>query len=337
MNNILATIFPEFNQVTPGCAVQVVQNGKTLFQQCIGMANVEEETVITPQTAFRLASLTKPFTAMAIMILKQQNKLSFDQKLVEFFPDFPDYGRNMTIRQLLTHTSGLPDHERLLYDQMMLGEEPTIIDALAVLKKEDKTNFHPGSQYEYSNSGFVILALLIEQVSNMKYSLFLKESIFDPLKMKNTLVVDETKSEIKNRAFGYLKAKNSFQLYDYDSLNYIVGDEGIYSTTEDLAKWWNAWQTDIIVSSEILKEALTPLTKRTDGVGSCAFSWFIQKTPRGKIIFNDGFWVGFNNFLLIDEKTKTWVIILSNAANIEVFSTEEKRMKIAKSILYGTV
>lgn len=336
-NELLATIFPEFNQTTPGCAIQVVRDGKTLFQQCIGFANVEKQMEITPQTAFRLASLTKPFTAMAIMLLKEKTKLSFDQKLPEFFPDFPEYGKNITIRQLLTHTSGMPDHESPLYDQIKPGDEPTLIDSLAVLKKQEKTIFLPGSQYAYSDAGFVILALIIERVSNMKYAMFLQKNIFDPLDLKNTLVVDETKPYIKNRALGYLKTKNSFELFDYDPLNYIVGDEGIYSTTEDLMKWWNAWQSNILVSSEILKEAFAPKMVREDGEGCSAFSWFIQDTPRGKIVFNDGFWVGFNNMMLIDVETNTSVIILSNTTNTDVFSTEEKRLQVAKRILWSNV
>jgi len=333
MNKLFTTIFPEFNKTTPGCAVQVVQNGKTIFQKCMGLANVEQQIPIISQTAFRLASLSKPFTAMAAMLLKQEGMLSFDQKLSEFFPDFPEYGRNITIRQLLTHTSGIPDHEQPLYKQIKPGEEPTISDALVVLKKQEQALFPPGSRYEYSDAGFVVLALIVEYVSKLKYGTFLRKNIFDPLKLKNTVVFDETKPKIKNRALGYQKSKNSFELFDYDPLNYIIGDEGIYSTTEDLAKWWTAWQSNILVSSEILREALTPMTIRRGIKRSCAFSWFIENSPKGKIIFHDGFWVGFNNIMLVDVKTNTSVIVLSNAANTAIFSKPDKRFQVARKIL----
>lgn len=326
MNKKIDRLFVKFNKNTPGCALVVVQNGKIILEKCYGLADLKSKIPITPNTAFRLASLTKPFTAMAIMILKEKGMLDFDDQLDKFFPD---YGKEITIRQLLTHTSGMSDHEQPLYKKIKKGEEPTIYDSLEVLKEQKGTLFKPGGQFAYSDAGYVVLALTIEKVSGKRYADFLTENIFIPLQMRNTVVLDETKPVIQNRAYGYKKSKNKYKLFDYDPLNYIVGDEGIYSTVRDLAKWSQAWSRTILVGSKTLKEALTPQRLSKANQGRCGFSWFIPDGKR-KIFFQDGFWVGFNNIMLTDVKNGITVILLSNT---QQFSTEQKRTSIAKKIL----
>lgn len=323
-------LFKQFNQNTPGCAVSIVRNEKVEFEQYIGLADLQNQTPITETTAFRLASLTKPFTAMAIMILKEKGLLSFDDTLGSFFPDFPRYGKDITLRQLLSHTSGIPDHEKPLYKRIKKGYEPTIYDALDVLKKEKTLLFPSGTKYEYSDAGFVVLALVIEKVSREKYGTFLEENIFKPLKMKNTLVVDETKPEIKNRAFGYTKRNNKWELYDYDPLNYVVGDEGIYSTGKDLPLWQKAWTEELLVSRKTLNEALENKTLKNGGKSRCGFSWFIEELRGKRIVFHDGFWVGFNNIMLTDCNKDATIIMLSNTTE---FEGEKKKIDTALKIV----
>lgn len=321
-------LFSQFNANTPGYAVIAGKEKKITFEECVGLDNLEKRTPITSKTAFRLASLTKPFTAMAIMILKEKGLLKFDDELEKFFPDFPTYGRQITIRQLLTHTSGMPDHEKPLYKKLKKGEEPTIYDSLEVIKEQKEPLFNPGGRYLYSDMGFVILALIIEKVSGQKYSKFLKKYIFEPLDITNTIVFDETKPNIKNRAYGYRKTKNGWMIYDYDPLNYIVGDEGIYSTVCDLAKWRNAWTSKLLVSNETLKEALTPYQLKSGELGRCGFSWFVNL--KKNLVFQPGSWVGFNNIMLIDYNSQTTVIMLSNTTQ---FPTEKEKLEAAKKIL----
>lgn len=327
MKNI-NSLFQQFKKNTPGCAVCVIQNNKILFKQCFGLANLENKSPITPDTAFRLASITKPFTAMAIMILKEQNKLDFDDPVTKFIPDFPAYGDNVTIRQLLTHTSGMPDHEAPLYKQIKKRGEPTIYDSLEILKKRRRLLFGSGKKYTYSDSGYVVLAIIIEIVSGLKYSAFLKKYIFKPLRMNNTIVLDETKPSINNPALGYKRKRNSWILYDYDPLNFIVGDEGIYSTIRDLAKWNRAWNTNVLVGKQVLGEALSPFVLYSGKNGLCGFSWFIDE--KREIRFQDGFWVGFNNIMLTKLDTNSTVIMLSNTNE---FAGEEKKVETALTIL----
>lgn len=323
-------LFSIFSNSTPGCSLVVAQKGEIILEKNYGLANLERNIPITSNTAFRLASLTKPFTAMAIMILKERKLLNFDDNLEIFFPEFPNYGKEITIRQLLTHTSGLPDHEQPLYRKIKPGEEPTIYDSLEVLKQENKLLFPSGTQYTYSDAGFVVLALIIEKVTSQRYADFLKENIFKPLNFKNTIVLDETKPEIKNRAYGYKCVESKYELFDYNPLNYVVGDEGIYSSTLDLIKWRKAWRSDILVNENTLREAYAPQILFDGTNGECGFSWFIRKIGKKNIVFHDGYWVGFNNIMLTDIKTDTTVILLSNTT---CFPTEAARITIAMNIL----
>ncbi len=327
MNNIkINSLFKSYSSITPGCAIGVTKGNKLLFKTSFGLANVQEKIPITSSTPFRLASLTKPFTAMSIMLLKEQGKLHYDDSLKSFFSNLPLFLENVTLRQLMTHTAGIPDHEKLLYKQISIGDEPTIYDSLKVLSQRKRLLFNPEKKYKYSDAGFVLLALVIEKVSKQKYAAFLKKNIFDPLLLTNTFVMDETKPVYPKRAIGYRKKYNHYEIYDYDPLNYIIGDEGIFSSVNDLSKWQKAWTSEILVKEETLKEALS-LSQLQDGrKGKCGFSWFITKD----YIYHDGFWVGFNNIMLYEKKSDISIVLLSNTND---FLGEKNKMATAVSIL----
>ena len=329
MNTSIRSLFKQYNENTPGCAVGVIQNGNILSDYYVGLADVRKRKPISINTSFRLASLTKPFTAMAIMILEEQNVISYDDNLQRYFCGFPLYGRNITIRQLLSHTSGVRDHEKPLYPLVRKNNTPTLLDALCVLNRTRKTYFTPGSRFRYSDAGYVLLALIIERVSGMTYAQFLTRVIFKPLKLDNTIVCENERISIPQRAMGYKRNTNLYEIFDNDRLNYIVGDEGIYSTISDLAKWTIAWETDVLVRKSTLSFALEPyrLSDRTEG--RCGFAWFIERGIN-TVRFQDGIWVGFTNIMLTDVLTKTTVIVLSNTRD---YRTETDRVAIARQVL----
>lgn len=326
MKKNINSLFSQFNKNTPGCSVIVLKNNLIVFQDSYGMANLEKSIPNEQNTAFRLASLTKPFTAMAIMLLVEKQLMKLTDTLPKFFADFPTYGSSITIEQLLSHISGMPDHEKPLYKKFKLGDEPTIYDSLSVLKKQEKYLFKPGTKYKYSDAGFVVLALIIEKVSGKRYADFLRDNIFQPLNMLSTVVLDETKPEIKNQAIGYKKSGKTYEIWDYDLLNYIVGDEGIYSTTIDLAKWIDAWKTEKLVSKKMLSSALSNRICRNGKKSRCGFSWFIETTQNNEYIYHDGFWVGFTNIIFWNKKTDTTIIVLTNT---NIYDTEKKRLDLA--------
>ena len=323
----------------PGFAAVVLKNNKVIWQKCRGLSDIARKNPITPRTNFRLASLTKQFTAMAVMILAERKKLDLGNKLTDFFHSYPAYGGKVTIRQLLTHTGGIPDHEKPLYrlinQEKNIYSEPTVYDALEVLKKQPTPLFQPGSRYLYSDAGYVLLALIIEKVSGFSYREFLTRNIFTPLSMTGSDVLDQTKPKIKNRALGYKTlSKNTFKLFDYDPLNYIVGDEGVYSSIEDMAKWNQTWDEKILVCRKTLNQAFSQQILPNNKFGKAGFSWLIKnnfnrfrvKPGMTRIVYQDGVWVGFRNiFLKIPEKKLT-VVILSNRTDLDM---ERQRISLA--------
>src|SRR6184192_4251893 len=190
LQNKLDKIFSAFHSDQPGLAVLVRKNGRTIYQRGFGVRDLQSRAPITPQTDFRLASCTKQFTAMAIMLLVHDGKLRYDTRLTDVFPDFPAYGKQITIRNLLNHTGGLPDYEELMEQSpTRWSETQQITDAevLALLKSTTHGKFAPGASWSYSNSGYVVLGLIVAQVSGQSFPDFLQARIFQPLKMDHTL------------------------------------------------------------------------------------------------------------------------------------------------------
>ena len=173
----------------PGASVVIIQDGKVLLGKSYGLANCEEKIPSAPDTNYRLASVTKQFTAMAIMILADRKQLSLEAPITDFFPEFPAYGKAITIRHLLNHTSGLLDYEDLIPQGTVL---PVVdINVLRLLQKEQKTYFTPGTQFRYSNTGYAFLALVVEKVSGLTFAHFLQENIFKPLHMDHTIAYEQ--------------------------------------------------------------------------------------------------------------------------------------------------
>src|ERR1051325_4328677 len=184
------SLFAPLNEgATPGAAVLVVQNGKTVFLKTYGLARLNPKEPVTADTAFDLASVSKQFTARAIMILADRDKLSFDDPITKFFPQFPAYAQKITIRNLLTHTSGLVDVINPKW--FKAGYEPTSKDLLKMMVAEPAPSFIPGEKFEYNNAAYVLLALIVEKASGEPFARFMKENVFKPLGMNSTVVLDE--------------------------------------------------------------------------------------------------------------------------------------------------
>jgi len=351
---------------SPGYAMAVVKDGKTVLTETAGLADLDNGIPITTKTAFRLASLSKQFTAMAVMILAERKKLNLENKLTDFLPNYPAYGKKVTVRQLLTHTAGIPDHEKPIYKSLRATErsvaisanaprnderhsEPTIYEALEVLKNQPIPLFPPGSRYQYSDAGYVLLALIIEKISGLSYRDFLQRNIFSPLSMSGSDVLDKTKPKIKNRAIGYKISDlyytgrgrcqdnrddnngitSKFEVFDYDPLNYIVGDEGVYSSLDDMIKWNLAWDEEKLVSRKSLAAAMEPAKLTGGKFGKAGFSWLLRKFNGDKIIYQDGVWVGFRNIILKIPEQKLTVVILSNRTDLD---TKRQRVSIVYSV-----
>jgi len=255
----------------PGLAMLLRVGGRNGYIRTEGVRELRSKTKIDARTNFRLASFTKQFTAMAIMLLAHDGKLRYDQTLTEIFPDFPTYGKNISIRNLLNHTSGLTDYEDLMdaYEKKQGATwtpEHQIQDAevLQLLEKESAGKFPPGTSWSYSNSGYVMLGLIVAKVSGKSYGEFLHQRIFSPLKMNHTIVFEKEKNQVANRAFGHTRENGAFKETDQSATSATLGDGGIYSNLEDLAKWDDALRNHTLLGETEMLPALTPV-KLADG------------------------------------------------------------------------
>jgi CubicO group peptidase (beta-lactamase class C family) len=270
-NKIDHILSEETEKLSPGVAVLVRENGQTLFQRGYEVRELRTRMAINAQTNFRLASCTKQFTAMAAMLLVRDGRLRYDERLTDVFPEFPRYGQSITIRNLLNHTSGLPDYEELM-DSVRPGEPlpwtetHQIQDAqvLALLETQKRGKFVPGTQWSYSNSGYVVLGLAVAKVSGMAFADFLSERIFRPLKMNQSLGYIKGTIEVPNRAYGHSKENGVFRETDQSATSATLGDGGVYSNLEDLAIWDDALAHHTLLSAAEMQPALMPV-KLADG------------------------------------------------------------------------
>ena len=234
--NQIDAVFASFKSNTaPGVAALVIYDGHAVFHRGYGVTDLRTLRKIDEHTNFRLASLTKQFTAACIMLLARDGKLHYDDHLIDFFPAFPAYGKSITVRNLLNHTSGLEDYGELLvkqYPGTPLGKVPQILDAgvLKLLEQQPSARFPAGTKWEYSSSGYAVLATIVEKTSGEPFGEFLQERIFKPLKMKHTLAYEKGKNEVPHRAYGHTKKEDGWHQADQSPVSAVLGDGGIYSS-----------------------------------------------------------------------------------------------------------
>jgi CubicO group peptidase (beta-lactamase class C family) len=320
---------PLVTNSSPGFAVLVLKNGRVALREGYGLADLQVKTPVTSSTNFRLASVTKQFTATAIMLLVHDGKLSYDDKLERFFPEFPAYGRSITIRQLLTHTSGLPDYEDI-YEQKFPGVAaaaiPQITDDQVLKLLEQQTNgmFAPGTQWHYSNSGYAVLSRIIETVSGMPYPEFLKRRIFDPVGMRNTVAFVKGRNQVPQRAFGFRQQQGQWIDSDQSPTSAVLGDGGIYSSLDDLQKWDAALAHHTLLSAADVSVALTAVAvpggvRRDDGTPvQYGFGWFLDPYHGRARVYHDGETSGFRTTIQRFVPERLTIIILSNRTDTNV-------------------
>lgn len=294
----------------PGAALMVIKNGEPILIKTYGLAQREEYIPVTPETNFRLASVTKQFTALCILKLAEQNKLSFDLNLKDIFPEFADYGREITIHHLVHHTSGLIDYESLIPDSASI--QVLDQDVLNMMMAQDSTYFKPGAEYRYSNSAYAVLAKIVEKFSGKTYATFLKGNIFEPLEMTNTVAYEKNISEVTNRAFGYAAAEEGLVPKDQSLTSAVLGDGGIYSSAVDLFKWDQALYTEKLLSSEFLRKAFTPDTLANGASTGYGFGWRIDEYKSHYRVHHTGQSCGFATIIQRYPEDKFSVIILTN-------------------------
>lgn len=349
----LEAIFAPFGDArSPGVAVLVKRDGRVIFERGYGARDLQSFAAIDPQTNFRLASCTKQFTAMAILLLVHDGKLRYEENLTEVFPEFPAYGKSISIRNLLNHTSGLQDYETLMDQEERGGgrhwtEEYQIQDAevLALLEKQNATIFPPGTKWAYSNSGYVLLGTIVAKVSGKTFGNFLHERIFAPLKMDHTVAYEKGKNEVADRAFGHTKEGGGWKQTDQSSTSATLGDGGVYSSLGDLTKWDEALTRHALLSESEMEPALTPGklagdarpewptdSDRPAGTPvSYGFGWFLDPYRGHPRMWHYGDTMGFHTYIErftgdASGRDRLTIITLCNRTDVD---PEELAAKVA--------
>ena len=304
-----------YRGAVPGACVAVLESGTAVVRRAYGLANVEEGVAATPATNFRLASMTKQFTAAAILLLAEDGRLSIDDPVCRWLPTLPDSANAVLIRDLLGHTSGLRDFEDLIPE----GASSQLRDAdvLALLEAPDRGYFPPGTNFRYSNSGYVLLGLVVARAAGVGFAAFLQRRIFQPLGMQHTVAFEAGISQVAHRAFGYSKSGSSWERTDQDLTSATLGDGGIYSSIDDLAKWDAALYDGRLLRPESLRQAFTPSVDGDDPAVRYGFGWRIS----GHALWHSGESIGFRNVIVRYPQRRFTVIVLTNRNDPEPYAT----------------
>jgi CubicO group peptidase (beta-lactamase class C family) len=291
--------------------VLIAHDGKVLFSGSFGYANYKQKTSLTDSTEFQLGSVSKQFTAAAIMMLKEKGKLKYDDSIQNFFPDFPYHG--ITVRMLLDHRSGLPNYMYLC--SAINKSETGFVDNMQVVQylteRKPPRYFKPDQRFNYSNTNYCLLAAIVEEISGTSFSSFMKKNAFEPLHMNQTYIYDKDDTLIPNRAQGY---NANYHKSGVDFLDGVAGDKGVYSTIWDMLKWDQALYGNKIVKQTTLKEAFKPHGRwvRSHNYG---FGWWLKPFGGDTLTYHDGWWHGFNCAFIRDRKYHNTIIVLSNHVN----------------------
>ena len=336
----ISAIFSDLKPSDPGCAALVVNKGQTVFKQGFGVINLDQPAAITSATNFRLASVTKQFTAAAIMLLVRDGKLRYEDRLTDLFPQFPPYARDITVRNLLNHTGGLLDYEELWdgeYPDTPADKLPQIRDAqvLQLLVRQETGRFPAGTHFAYSNSGYSVLSQIVEKISGQPFEDFLRARIFQPLGMTNTIAFVDTRNIVPNRSYGYRKEKGSWIFSDQSSTSAVLGDGGVYSSLDDFEKWINALRTHKLVSAEEMKSALTPINApkfQADSEESPAygFGWFLDPYKGHRRMYHTGTTIGFLNAIEYFPDDDFATVVFCNRTDVK---PNERALKMADLFL----
>jgi CubicO group peptidase (beta-lactamase class C family) len=294
------SVFTRYGKPTsPGCALGLYRDGRIVYSKGYGSANLELGVPLSPASVFDIGSTSKQFTAMSILLLAEDGKLSLDEDVRKYLPELPDYGTPITIGHLLHHTSGLRDYTTLL----VLAGEPTENwttddDAFEILVRQRGLNFKPGSEWQYSNSGFFLLSIIVKRVSGQSLRRFAQHRIFEPLGMTHTHIHDDHTMVVPSRAIGYVPSDSGgpfrIEMSDWEQ----TGDGSVLTTVEDLVKWDENFYSGQVGGSAVLAAMVKPGTLANGKVLDYASGLFLGEYRGLKIVEHGGAWAGYRAQLL---------------------------------------
>ena len=302
----------------PGVAVLVVQNGKIAFEKGYGIANLDYNIPITPTTVFDIASVSKQFTGYAISTLIQEGKISPDDDIHKYLPDIPDFGKKITIRHLIHHTSGLRDWPEGLRAAGWRWEEAFAWnDIMRFVKLQKELDFDPGSKYQYSNTGYNLLASIVEVVTHKTFPDWINENIFKPNQMNSSQVLTDYSKPIKNVAGSYYEDKDGF--HQSSDMLTAWGSSSIFATVEDLSKWVIRFQKGVDEKDPVYLRMLETDTLNNGEKNTYAYGNVVMDDQGLLNINHTGGWAGFATVISTYPSQKTTIILLSNNAGFDSY------------------
>lgn len=309
-----AFISPRYETIAPGCVVLVAERGKIVYKKSWGKADLELDVAMNPGMVFRIGSITKQYTAIAILKLVEEGKISLQDSLQEYIADFPVKEHVITVENLLTHTSGIVDYGILdfnIRNAIRIDFPPKqLIDSVAVLPLD----FVPGSRYHYSNSNYLILGYIIEKVAGKSYASYLREAVFKPAGLHHTFY-DFPSDIIPNRACGYSSHDSGFKNAGYISMNHAFAAGALLSNVEDLFKWHQALHSFRVVKKETLEKAFTPCRFSGGNTSGYGYGWFIMDFRGNKSIGHGGAIDGFRSMEMYFPQQDIFIAMLLNSDN----------------------
>ena len=314
----------------PGASVIVIRDGRVILRRAYGMADLTRRVAAAPETDYRLASVSKQFTAMATMLLVKDGKIRYDQSIREVLPELPAAAQAVTVRHLLNHTSGLPDYEDLIPDTQTAQVSDR--DVLALLARKDTLYFPAGTQYRYSNSGYVLLGLMVERVSGLSFPAFLRARIFSPLGMTASVAHVDGADTVPHRAYGYTPDSGQFKPTDQSVTSATLGDGGIYTNVDDLVRWDQALYGGKLVDAATLRLATTPPVLPANAETQYGFGWFVDSYRGVKRWRHTGETSGFRNAIQRYPDRHFSVIVLTNRNGGDPAAIAER---IVDALLFG--
>jgi CubicO group peptidase (beta-lactamase class C family) len=308
-------IFSTWTTSTPGCAVGVAVGGKTVLLKAYGMADLERDVRNTPDTIFESGSVAKQFTAMAVQLLAGEGKLSLDDPVRKYVPELPDYGKALTIRHMLTHTSGLRDWGSVesIAGWPRTTREYTHAHVLDIVSRQKSLNFDPGTKWSYSNTGFNLSAVIVSRVSGLSFAEFSKQRIFGPLGMTNTAWRDDHTRLVKNRAIAYSEANGGYTIeMPFENVH---GNGGLMTTVGDLLIWNENFVSPKVGSSALIAEMAT-VGKYNDGKPlDYGLGLYVNDYRGVKNVYHSGSTAGYRAHLNRFPESRTSVAVLCNGSN----------------------
>ena len=294
----------------PGASLLVVHDGRVAYHKSFGLADVDARIRVSEQTNFRLASLTKQFTATSVMLLVAEKKLRYDDDITTLLSDLPIFARGVTVRHLLNHTGGLPDYEDFVPDSQTRQVHDAEVPALIAHAPARK--FVPGTRYNYSNTGYALLALIVERTSLQRFADFLHDRIFAKLGMRATVAFEQGRSVVAHRAYGHTISPTGVLRTDQSNTSAVLGDGGIYASVSDLAKWDRALENHTLVSAEAQALAWTPPALPNGQTSEYGFGWVVDRDHGTMRLRHHGESRGFTNSILRYPERRLTVVILTN-------------------------